>query len=170
MKQGLLQKKILSEEQVEKIKNILNSDGIFTHSNMILTNGDFYPRNFIELADGKIVVVDWEGRIDYKQPIQVGDNNKVFKGQRNAFVNYIENHVAFLFVHMWGNYSYRRSFLKKASDSFELSSSDLQAALIIKAMEQSYSWKDTKLSYLAVDQAQILIDSLDIRYIEDMIS
>lgn len=170
MEQGLLQKKILSEKQVEKIRDILKSDGIFTQSNMILTNGDFYPRNFIELADGKIVVIDWEGRIDYEQPIKSGENSEVFKGQRNALINYIENHVAFLFVHMWGNYTYRRSFLKKASHSFELSSSNLQAALIIKAMEQSYLWKDTQLSHLAVDQAQILIDSLDIRYVEDMIS
>ena len=170
MVQGLLQKKILSEKQVEKINNILSSDGLFAHSKKILTNGDFYPRNFIELANGKIVVIDWEGRIDYEQSIKVGENNEVFKGQRNAFINYVENHVAFLYVHMWGNYTFRRSFLNKASQSFDLLSSDLQAALIIKAMEQSYLWKDAQFSHLAVDQAQILIDSLDIKYVKDMIS
>lgn len=170
MEQGLLQKKVLSEKQVEKIRYVLNSGEIFSNSKKILTNGDFYPRNFIKLSSGKIVVVDWEGRIDYEQSVQSKEINQTFRGLRNAFINYVENHVAFLYVHMWGNYLYRRKFLKRAAETFQLSASNLQAAIVIKAMEQSYLWKDIQLSHLAIDQAQILVDALDISYVEDMIS
>jgi len=170
MEKGLLEKKVLSEKQIERIENILTVEGLFSKSKKILTNGDFYPRNFIELENGKVVVIDWEGRVDYERDIQVEGVPETFQGQRNVFINYIENHVAFLFVHMWGNYSFRRKLLKKAAETFALSTSDLQVALIIKAMEQSFLWKDIAATHLTIDQAQILVNSLDIQYVKDMVS
>lgn len=170
MKRQLLQKGVISIKQISEAEKILNADGLFSGSEKILTNGDFYPRNFIELSNGKVVVVDWEGRVDYELDIPVKNGSEKLKGQRNAFINYIENHVAFLFVHMWGNYEFKRNFIKNASEEFNLSARDLQAALIIKALEQSFLWKDIdRATHLAVDQAQIFIDALNERYIEDVL-
>jgi hypothetical protein len=169
MKQHLLQKKVISEDQISKTEEILNKEGLFSGSKRVLTNGDFYPRNFIQPPSGKVVVIDWEGRIDYELDIPIKEGSEKLRGQRNAFINYIENHAAFLFVHMWGNYEFRREFIKKVSKEFELSVENLQAALIIKALEQSFLWKDIPHTHLAVDQIQILIDALNKRYVEDML-
>lgn len=168
MKQHLVQKKIVSEDQMTKAEKILNKEELFSNSKKILTNGDFYPRNFIQLQDGEVVVIDWEGRIDYELDIAVKDRTEKLRGQRNSFINYVENHAAFLFVHMWGNYHFGREFIKKTSKEFKLSTRDLQAALIIKALEQSFLWKDIPQTHLAVDQAQIFVNALSRQYVEDL--
>lgn len=170
MKEHLVQKKIISEDQMLKAEKILNKEGFFSNSKKILTNGDFYPRNFIQLENGQVVVVDWEGRIDYELDIAVKDGTEKLRGQRNSFINYVENHAAFLFVHMWGNYHFGREFIKKISKEFKLSTRDLQAALIIKALEQSFLWKDIPQTHLAVDQAQIFVNALSRQYVEDLVS
>lgn len=169
MKSDLIQKKIFSENQLKRVEQILNNKTLFSGSRKVMTNGDFYPRNFIGLKDGKIVVIDWEGRIDYEAEIQVGEISEKVKGMRNAFVNYLENHAAFLFVHMWGNYAFGRKFMKQTTQRFTIESKNLQAALLIKAMEQAYLWRGN-MAHLPVDQAQILVNALDEQYIRDLIS
>lgn len=161
----LVSEKIITKDQVKRMTDILNQPDIFIKSRMILTNGDFYPRNFIELKKGRIVVLDWEGREDYKIKI----NNKKISGQRNTLINYTENHVAFFFVHMWGNDRIQKEFLKNASAEFKLSTKNLQAALIIKSLEQSLLFLRGS-QYLAVRQAEIFVNALDKQYVKDLIS
>lgn len=149
----LTKRGIVNQDQINSALKILNVPGLFTSSRMVLTNGDFYPRNLIELPEGKIVVVDWEGRKDY-----AGD-------QRNVFVNYIENHVAFFFIHMWGNYSFQRCLIKEASQKFSIRAEDLQAAVLMKSFEQCLIWPDD----LARRQAETFVNALDINFIKDLV-
>ena len=158
---------ILTDEQLRKGLTILNSPSLFQKSKMILTNGDFYPRNFIELSNGKTVVIDWEGRIDYEDTFSLNGNTEKFTGQRNALINYIENHLAFFFVHMWGNDPLQKAVLKKATKRFNLSVDDIQAALIIKSLEQTHHFSK---SFLALRQAEIFINALNQQYIKDLLN
>lgn len=144
----LLNARVLSKSHVEKTTEILNQPNLFKKSKLAFTNGDFYPRNFIQLPNGKIVVVDWEIRTD--QPY------------RNAPINYLENHLAFLYVHMWGNNKFQRELLKVARNTFNLSDDNLQAAIILKSLEQAKLWLPylESGSHLSLSQAQILINAL----------
>ena len=99
----LIKRKIINPEHIDKILLILSSNSLFENSRIILTNGDFYPRNFIELPNGKVAIVDWEGRQDYTFVDKNVDSGQKVVDQRNTFINFIENHLAFFYIHMWGN-------------------------------------------------------------------
>ena len=145
----LVEANVLTNNQVKRTKKIFDNPNCFKHSQPIVTNGDFYPRNFIQLPNGKIVVLDWEIRTD--------------QTYRNAPINYLENHLAFLYVHMWGNNRFQRELLKAARDTFHLSDDNLQAAIILKSLEQAKLWLPylESGSHLSLGQAQILINTLD---------
>lgn len=149
----LSKRNIVNKDQISKALKVLGASDIFSDSRMVLTNGDFYPRNLIELFSGKIVVIDWEGRKDY-----LGD-------QRNVLINYIENHLAFFFIHMWGNYSFQRGLVREASQKFDIRAENMQAAILMKSFEQCLIWPDD----LARRQAEIFVNALDINFIKDLI-
>lgn len=164
---NLIKANIVTQDQIDQATSILSSSTLFQSSNMIFTNGDFYPRNFIELPAGKIVVIDWEGREDYKATVTIDNIPQTFTSQRNALINYLENHAAFFFVHMWGNYSVQKDFIKKVTQKFNLSVENLQAAIIIKSLEQALAFGG---SFLALRQAEIFVNALGINYIRDLLS
>ncbi|HYK08636.1 MAG TPA: hypothetical protein VEW42_04025 [Candidatus Eisenbacteria bacterium] len=164
--QSLTQHGILTQSQVQKLQSVIDNTIAFQNSLTIFTNGDFYPRNFIDLPTGKLLVIDWEGRLDYE--LQVNNNGVVqnFPGQRNALINYLENHLAFFFVHMWGNYPIQRKVMKSAFQKFNLNKESLQIGIIIKSLEQSHAFIG---SYLAVRLAEMAINAMDMNYIEDLV-
>lgn len=149
----LIRRDIVNDDHIKSVRKLLSDQDLFSHSRVVLTNGDFYPRNFIDYPGNKVVVIDWEGRKDY-----VGD-------QRNVFFNYIENHIAFFFAHMWGNYAFQRRLLREAAETFSLRARDVQAAVIIKSLEQSLIWPND----LARRQAETLVHALDISFIDDLL-
>jgi len=165
MSKGLEKFGLLSKEQILQANNILQSDNLFNKSKKILTNGDFYPRNFILMPDNKIVVIDWEGRTDinFEQNIP---------GYRNAMVNFIENHVAFLYVHMWGNPLFQQALLKKSIATFNLDAENVRASILIKSLEQAFLWIHNYdgASYLSMDQVQIFVNMFNLSYFESIIS
>lgn len=149
----LIKRGFMRKDNANKALQILSTTSLFNNSKMIFTNGDFYPRNLIELKNGKIVIVDWEGRKDYEVEGLVD--------QRNAFINYIENHVAFFFIHMWGNPLFQRILIKETGQKFDLTAENLQAAILIKTLEQSTIWPDE----VALHQIEIFNKALDINFI-----
>ncbi len=152
----LIKRGLITQDYIDKASSILSSTSLFVSSRMIITNGDFYPRNLIERPNGKIVVIDWEGRKDYDIDGLVD--------QRNAFFNYIENHVAFFLIHMWGNDSFQRNLMKNATQRFGLIAENMQAAILIKSLEQSVIWPDD----VARHQIEIFIKALDINSVKDL--
>lgn len=148
---SLIEANVLTSRQASKVKKILNSPGLFNGSVQVFTNGDFYPRNFIQMSDGKIVVVDWEVRRDQLY--------------RNAPINFLENHLAFLYVHMWGNISFQRKLLALGVQTFNLTKKNFQASILIRSLEQAALWLPylESGSHLTLGQIQILINSLDLQ-------
>ncbi|HWY80070.1 MAG TPA: hypothetical protein VNW29_06970 [Candidatus Sulfotelmatobacter sp.] len=161
---NLIQNGSLTQDHINKADTILSSANIFQHSQTILTNGDFYPRNFIELSSGKIVVIDWEGR--GREHIRLNGGTHAFASQRNAFLNYIENHAAFFFVHMWGNHAVQKKFMTDITQAFNLTADDIQAAILIKSLEQGAAFGGGFLSHR---EAEIFVHALELDYINDFI-
>lgn len=161
----LVKRKIIDQKHIDEALSILSSSGLFENSQMIFTNGDFYPRNLIELPNGKIAIVDWESRQDYDFVDQGEDSIQRVADQRNAFVNFVENHIAFFYIHMWGNPDFQKKFIHDASQRFGLTAENLQAAILIKSLEQALIWPDD----LARLQAKIFVNALDINFAKDLI-
>jgi len=160
----LIKRKLVDQAHINNTLAILSDGDIFRSSRMILTNGDFYPRNLIELPDGKIAIVDWEGRQDYGFMDQEKGSEQRVMDQRNAFVNFVENHVAFFYIHMWGNPDFQRKFVSSASQRFGLTAENLQAAILIKSLEQALIWPDD----LAGIQIKTFMKALDINFVKEL--
>lgn len=160
----LIKRKLIDQGYINKALSILSSNGLFENSQMILTNGDFYPRNFIELPNGKITIVDWEGRQDYDFVDQEENLVQRVVDQRNAFVNFVENHIAFFCIHMWGNPDFQRKFIHGVSRIFDFTAENLQAAILIKSLEQALIWPDD----LARIQMGIFVKTLDIGFVRNL--
>lgn len=158
----LTRSRVLTDNHVEKAFGILSNPDLFKYSRKIITNGDFYPRNFITLKNDKVVIIDWEARKD-----------EVFKGvpgMRNSLINFTENHLTFLYVHMWANQSFQNQILHDAIRKFKIKKVDLQASLLVKSLEQSHLWLYNleQSSHLTLSQAQIFIDALDQDFIDNI--
>lgn len=111
----------IGAEQAKNAKSILNSP---LSSKFIFNNGDFYPRNFISLGD-RVVVIDW----------QTWEND-----YRANLIDYLDNVLAFCFIHMWGNPEWQLNYLREAQRYFNLTTINFQKALLIKSFEQARFW------------------------------
>lgn len=154
----LVERKIVTKEQIVAASIIFESFKPFINSNLIFTNGDFYPRNLIQKPDGHVVIVDWEGRQDYVEPNLVD--------QRNALINYPENLIAFFYIHMWGNREFQKKLLTIATERLGLTSEDLQVSILIKSLEQALIWPDD----LARCQAKFFTSALNPSYLKNLLS
>lgn len=163
---SLINANVITKEQFDLILAFISDTNIFKGSKMVLTNGDFYPRNFIELDTGKVVVIDWEGRIDVEFEIDTPEGTQKFTGQRNALLNYLENHLAFIFVHMWGNKKFQKILIKNALGKFELDKNNFRAAVMIKAIEQSYAFGGKALGQR---QIEIALDALEGDFVDTLL-
>ncbi|MGC1176997.1 MAG: hypothetical protein WA843_02905 [Candidatus Saccharimonadales bacterium] len=88
-------------------------------TDMIINNGDFYPRNFIKRPDGKVVLIDWE---------TWNDHSPFF------IVDHPENIAAVQYVHMWGNSEWQNAYQTELSKHFELSKKSFAKGIVIKAL------------------------------------
>lgn len=154
----LIERNIVSQDQISKAKSILASRHLFENSKPIITNGDFYPRNLIEKSDGKLIIIDWESKQDYAEQDRTD--------MRTALVNYLENHIAFFFIHMWGNYRFQKSLISGSVKRFNLCAENLQAGILVKSLEQALIWSDD----LARRQIEIFVNALDIGFVKDLMS
>jgi hypothetical protein len=113
----------ISDDELGRAEESIGSG--FESPERIFFNGDFYPRNLINL-DQKIVVIDWED----------------WPGNRVCLIDHLPNAVAFAYIHMWGNQRWQTEFLRHIHNSLPVTSKDLRKAVLIKAFEQAMSWKD----------------------------
>lgn len=158
-----ISKGIITQSQFDKFLSFVSQQDIFKNSKMILTNGDFYPRNFIELDSGKVVIIDWEGRVDVQIDANTPQGSQKFPGQRNALLNYLGNHLAFIFVHMYGNKKFQKILIKNAFDKFNLDKRDFQVGVIIKALEQCWAFGGNALGQR---QIEIALEALEDDFVD----
>ena len=111
----------ISSDEVERAEEFVAHD--FTAGLRIISNGDFYPRNLIRL-ENKIVLVDWAH----------------WAGYRVCCVDHLVNVAAFAYVHMWGNSTWQRNFVRQLRDSLDIGIDDFRRAVVIKSFEQGGFW------------------------------
>lgn len=93
----------------------------FSDSKQIFNNGDLYPRNLIR-TEKSLVLIDWEYWTD----------------GRAFYIDEIENVIAFVFIHMWGNKLWQDLFLQIVKETFNLNQSNLKRAVLIKSLSQAF--------------------------------
>lgn len=140
--------KNLSDENISVLGNIMDSYKNSKIPNEMITNGDFYPRNFIQLPDGKIVVIDWESQ-----------------DERTSLINTAEFHVAFMYIHMWGNPQFQKALIKEGIKRLSLDTVNLQVAILSRALDQwiGCGWFNIPAGN---EIKQILIAALDPNFIK----
>lgn len=88
-----------------------------------LSNHDFYFRNFLELPDGRVALLDWEvARISCFE---------------------IEHCVSYLWMLLWNHPEWRREFLHQATQRLKIDQDKFRAALVVNALHQAmFVWQD----------------------------
>lgn len=86
---------------------------------MIVSNGDFYPRNLIKMPGGKVVLIDWE----------TWNSHSPF-----FVVDHPENVAAVQYVHMWGNPEWQAAYLAELDRHFSFSADSLRKGIVMKAL------------------------------------
>lgn len=145
-----LELRLLNNEEVEITKKLVSKD---FKSKLLFNNGDFYPRNFIRLANRKIVLIDWDTRSE---------------SSRANIIDYVENIAAFCLVHFWGNQSWQKTFVNELRKYFAISKEDFQKALLIKSLEQANFWLSLNRNDLCDDQIKIFKNALSETYISSL--
>jgi hypothetical protein len=108
---------------------------------MMVSNGDFYPRNLIVQPDGRIVIIDWE---TYNP------------GSPFHTIDHPENVAAVFYAHMWGNLAWQAACRDALNARFGFPAASFAKGVLIAALELANMWlTDTDLQ-LAVTQASAI--------------
>ena len=113
---GFADEGILSPSQLARAEVLLAHE---QKTELIFSNGDFYPRNLILQADGKVVLIDWEVWNDHS-PFFV--------------VDHPENVAAVQYVHMWGNPQWQKVYREELDKRFSFSSESFDKGILMKAL------------------------------------
>ncbi|PIY63232.1 hypothetical protein COY93_00940 [Candidatus Uhrbacteria bacterium CG_4_10_14_0_8_um_filter_58_22] len=111
----------------------------------MFTNGDFYPRNFILLPEGKLAVVDWVGGVDPWEFVAV--------------------HA---WLMMWGNPDWQKRYVQELKVHFPVDLGALQVGLVVRSFDLLWRWKDESEADLSQARAQMseyLRQCLDPEYV-----
>ena len=112
----------LSEDECAEINEVLSA---IQRSDLVVNNGDFYPRNLIRASDGRIVLIDWETWND-NSPFHVLDHP--------------ENVAAVPFVHMWGNPAWRERYVSELRRLLRFDEASVAKGIMLKALELARFW------------------------------
>jgi len=108
---------------------------------MIVNNGDFYPRNLIVQATGRIVIVDWE----------TYNPNSPFHT-----IDHPENVAAVFYTHMWGNPAWQALYRNALNTRFGFSTASFAKGVMIAALELANMWINDTDRHLAAIQASTI--------------
>ncbi len=117
-----LDRGILGVEQARRATELLARPFA---SRMVLSNGDFYPRNFIRTSEGRIVLIDWETSL-FGIPFHL--------------VDYFESVAAVCFVHMWNNPAWQKAYVVELRKLAPMQKSDFQKGILIKSLRSATLW------------------------------
>lgn len=116
----------------------------------MFTNGDFYPRNFIMLDDGKVAVVDWVGGIDPWEFVAM-----------------------YAWLLMWGNPEWQAEYVREIKRHFPVDVKEMQIGMLIKSFDQVHRWRNEPEEYIGFARTQMLSyfrQTLDIDYVRSVFS
>lgn len=137
---------IMERSTVENALRHFSSRTVQRYEGSMFTNGDFYPRNFIFLPDGRIAVVDWVGGVDPWE--------------------FVAMHAWLL---MWGNPQWQQTYIEEIKKHFPVDHEEMQIGLLVKAFDQVYRWREQPEEYIGFARTQMLAyfhQCLDLDYVK----
>lgn len=129
----LVAKGDMERSTVDKALALFLSRTARRYEGSMFTNGDFYPRNFILLPEGKIAVVDWVGGVDPWEFVAM-----------------------YAWLLMWGNPVWQLAYIREIKKHFPIDIEEMRVGLLIKSFEQAYRWKDTPEESIGFARTQML--------------
>ena len=144
----MIEKKLLQKETVNRATGIFSTLPSYRYDGNMFTNGDFYPRNFIILEEGKIAVADWVGGVDPWS----------FVAMR-------------AWLMMWGNPEWQLNYIKKMVEHFPIDIEEMQAGLLVEAFNIVYRWRNEPEETVGLARSQMLAyfhQCLDLNYVREI--
>lgn len=139
-----LKASLIDSETYKKVIKLLSYKQT---SNLILSNGDFYARNFIKLPNTRLLLIDWESWGDYTSPFYMIDHS--------------ENVAAVFYAHMWGNPAWQKKYVEELQILFDFDQAGFQKGIIIKTLGLANFWySELEENNLTKDQLKLLTRTL----------
>lgn len=146
--QELVARGLVMAETVERANELFTATGTERYQGNLFTNGDFYPRNFILLPEGRIAVADWVGGVDPWEFVAMK-----------------------CWIMMWGNPDWQRAYVKELAKHFPIDVEEMQVGLLVKCANRIWLWRDLPEEHIGFARSQLLTyfsRCLDIRFVEDI--
>jgi hypothetical protein len=140
---GLIERGVSDEAQ-----RLFSERNVDRYVGSMFTNGDFYPRNFILLPDGKVAVVDWVGGVDPWE--------------------FVAMHG---WLMMWGNAQWQARYMQEIKNHFPVDEQEMQVGLLVKSFDMVWRWKDEPEMNIGFARTQMLSyfrQSLDLDYVRQI--
>jgi len=118
---------------VDSAVKLFTSEKVRRYEGSMFTNGDFYPRNFILLPQGKVAVTDWVGGVDPWEFVAM-----------------------YSWLLMWGNPEWQDRYISLIKDHFPVDVEEMQIGLLIKSFDQVYRWREMPEEHVGFARAQML--------------
>lgn len=146
--QELTDRQLVNPETVDAAKEIFEQLPSYRYNGNMFTNGDFYPRNFILLGNGRIAVADWVGGIDPW--------------------TFVAMHA---WLMMWGNPAWQEAYLKEIIKHFPVDIEEMQVALMVRSFDMVYRWREESEEQIGLARSQMLTyfhHSLSADYVREL--
>ncbi len=139
---------VMEPETVESALALFTSKRVQRYEGSMFTNGDFYPRNFIMLPQGKIGVTDWVGGVDPWE--------------------FVAMHAWIL---MWGNPKWQIEYTHALKKHFPIDVEEMRIGLLVRSFEQAYRWRESVEERIGFARTQMLAyfhQCLDLDYVKTL--
>jgi hypothetical protein len=129
----LVKRGLLEQETVDAAEKLFSSKVVRRYEGSMFTNGDFHPRNFIFLPEGKIAVVDWTGGIDPWE--------------------FAAMHAWLL---MWGNPAWQQTYVGQLQRHFPVDINEMQIGLLVKSFDAVQRWRSLPEDHVGAARTQMI--------------
>ena len=139
-----LEASLIDAELHQKILELLDYKQM---SKQILSNGDFYARNFIRLITSKLLLIDWEPYGAYTSPFYL--------------IDHPENVAAVFYAHMWGNPEWQELYFNELSKLDTFDKIGFKKGVVIKTLGLANFWyQERDANDLTKDQLKLLAKTI----------
>jgi hypothetical protein len=129
----LITQGLFDRTTVEEALLLFQVKSVSRYEGSMFTNGDFYLRNFIILADGHIAVTDWVGGVDPWEFVAM-----------------------YAWLLMWGNPEWQTTYMAAIKVHFPVDEAEMQIGLLVKSFEQVYRWRELPEEHVGFARTQML--------------
>jgi hypothetical protein len=124
---------LMDRTTVDSARALFETRKTLRYEGNMFTNGDFYPRNFIALDDGRIAVVDWDAGID---PWEFA--------------------AMYAWLLMWGSPEWQAAYVREIARHFPVDIDEMQVGMLVKAFDQVYLWRNEPEENIGFARTQML--------------